>query len=144
MQITKWWCHTLNQILFKYDEKRYLSQFVSEMFHTLQKDSTKCALRYEPNSSVTMATYWVPDLPILKAFWPPLPFQQAYRYVSSTLWPLLTFFQAENHWHSEIKWVGTGKEWVAIGTEFFMAIGFFTVELSACQVSMFCTANWPR
>ena len=31
-------------------------------------DSTKCAPQYEPTSSVTMATYWVPDLPILKAF----------------------------------------------------------------------------
>ena len=27
---------TLNQILFKYDEKRYLSQFETEMFDTLQ------------------------------------------------------------------------------------------------------------
>ena len=31
-----------------------------------------------------------------------------------------------------------------MGTEFFMAIGVFPVELSACQFSMFCTANWPR
>ena len=48
--------------------KRYLSQFVSEMFDTLQYDSTECALQYELASSVTMATYWVPDLPILEAF----------------------------------------------------------------------------
>ena len=41
----------------------YLSQFVSEMV-----DSTKCAPQYELNSSVTMTTYSVPDLPILKAF----------------------------------------------------------------------------
>ena len=27
---------TLKQILFKYDKKRYLSQFASEMFDTLQ------------------------------------------------------------------------------------------------------------
>ena len=33
----------LNQIFFKYDEKRYLSQFVSEMFDSLQQNSTKCA-----------------------------------------------------------------------------------------------------
>jgi len=26
-------------------------------------------------------------------------------------------FQAENHQHIEIKWLGTGKEWVAMGTE---------------------------
>ena len=38
------------------------------MFDTLQYDSNKCALRYELNSFVTMATYWVPDLFILKAF----------------------------------------------------------------------------
>ena len=67
-KLAKWWRHTLNQILFKYDEKTYLSQFVSEMFDTLQYDSTKCALQYQFNSFVTMATYWVPDLPILKAF----------------------------------------------------------------------------
>ena len=54
--------------MFKYDEKRYLSQFASEMFDSLQYDSTKCAFQYELNSSVTMATYWVPDLPILEAF----------------------------------------------------------------------------
>ena len=35
-KLAKWWRHTLNQILFKYDEKRYLSQFVSEMFDSLQ------------------------------------------------------------------------------------------------------------
>ena len=35
-KLAKWWRHTLNQILFKYDEKRYLSQFVLEMFDTLQ------------------------------------------------------------------------------------------------------------
>ena len=50
------------------DEKRYLSQFVTEMFDSLQYDSTKCAPQYELNSSVTMATYWVPDLPHIKSF----------------------------------------------------------------------------
>ena len=67
-KLAKWWRHTLNQILFKYDEKRYLSQFVSEMFDSLQWDPTQCALQHEIDSSVTMATYWVLDLPILKAF----------------------------------------------------------------------------
>ena len=52
----------------KYDEERYLSQFVSEMFDSLQYDSTKCAPQYELNSFVTMATYWVPDLPNIKAY----------------------------------------------------------------------------
>ena len=31
-----------------------------------------------------------------------------------------------------------------MGTEFFVVIGVFPVELLACQVSMFCTANWLR
>jgi len=30
------WCHTLNQILIKYDEKRYLCQFLPEMIDSLQ------------------------------------------------------------------------------------------------------------
>ena len=45
------------------DEKRYLSQFESEMFVSLQYDSNKCAPQYELISFVTMATYWVSDLP---------------------------------------------------------------------------------
>ena len=31
---------TLNQILIKYDEERYLGQFVSEMFDSSQQGST--------------------------------------------------------------------------------------------------------
>ena len=34
-ELAKWWRHTLNQILFEYDEKRYLSQLASEMFDSL-------------------------------------------------------------------------------------------------------------
>ena len=45
-------------IHFKYDEKRYLSQLVSEVLI-----STTCAPQYELNSSVTMATYWAPGIP---------------------------------------------------------------------------------
>jgi len=52
--------------LIKYVEKRYLSQFVSEMFDVLQYDSIKCAPKYERYSLVTMAMYWVPDLPNIK------------------------------------------------------------------------------
>ena len=40
--------------------------------------------------------------------------------------------------------VETGKEWVAMGMEFFIAIGVFPVELLAYQVSMDSVANWPR
>ena len=35
--------------------------------------------------------------------------QQAYKYVGLGLWPYLTFFQAENHLHIEIK-CGWGLE----------------------------------
>ena len=53
-------------------------------------------------------------------------------------------FWAENHLHIEIMWVGTGREGVAMGTKNFIAIGVFSVELLACQVSIICAANWPR
>ena len=43
-------------------EKRYLSQFESEMF----ENSSKCVPQFELNSFVNMATYWVPDLPNIK------------------------------------------------------------------------------
>ena len=46
---------------------------------------------------------------------------------------LFNVFRAENHLHSEIKWVGTGKERVAMGTKCFIAIGVFSVELLASK-----------
>ena len=46
----------------------YLSQFVSEMPDSLQRDSTKCTPQYEFTSFVPMAIYWVPDLPDTKSF----------------------------------------------------------------------------
>ena len=61
-KLAKWWRHTLNQIWSNMMEKIYLSQFVSEMFDSVQY-STKCALQFQLTSFVTMATYWVPDLP---------------------------------------------------------------------------------
>jgi len=104
-KLAKWWRHTLNQILIKYDE-RYLSQFVSEMFHSLQYDSTKCAPQYGINSFVTMATNWVPDLPIIKGFsgrlWRSIlifangasyAWSSKHKYVSLSLWSYLTFFE---------------------------------------------------
>ena len=54
--------------LVKYDEKRYLSQFVSDMFGSLQYDSNKHALIYKLNSFLTMATCWVPDLTNIRNF----------------------------------------------------------------------------
>ena len=56
-----------------YDEKGYLSRFVSEMFDSLQYDSTKCAPQFELSSFVTMVTYWVSDLPNIKGIsWCPI------------------------------------------------------------------------
>ena len=67
-KLAKWWCHTLNQIFIKYIKARYLNQFVSEMIDSRQQDFTRCALQYEIINFVTMATYWVPDLPNVKDF----------------------------------------------------------------------------
>ena len=77
------------------------------MFHSLQKDSTKCALQFGLNNFTRMATYWVPDLPNIKGIsgHPPhsififakwcliYMIQQAYKYVSLSLWPRITFFE---------------------------------------------------
>ena len=57
---------------------------------------------------------------------------------------LFNMFRAGNHLHIEIKWVGTGKECVAMGTKCFIAIDVFSVELLSYQVSMVCAANWLR
>ena len=38
-------------------------------------------------------------------------------------------------------WVGTGKEWGAMGPYFFIAEGVFPVELLAYQVLKVCAAN---
>ena len=67
-KLAQWWRHTFNQILIKYDEKRYLSQFESEMFDSLRK----ILLNVLHNMSLTV---WLPwqhtgfqTSPILKAF----------------------------------------------------------------------------
>ena len=57
---------------------------------------------------------------------------------------LFNVYRAENHLHIEIKWVGTGKECIAMGTKCFIAVGVFSEELLVYQVSMVCAANWPR
>ena len=46
MQISQVMMSSSHTILIKYDEERYLSQFVSEMFYSWQKDSIKCTLQY--------------------------------------------------------------------------------------------------
>ena len=53
---------------------------------------------------------------------------------------LFNVFRAENHFHTESKWMWTGKGYVAMGTKCFIAVGLFSVELSAYQVSMVCAA----
>ena len=67
-KLAKWWWHILNWILINYDGKRYLIQFVSEMLDSLRLASTTCTSQYVYTSFVTMATYWVPDLPDTKRF----------------------------------------------------------------------------
>ena len=68
-KLAKWWCHTLNQIFFRYDEKRYLSQFVSEMFDSLQWQILLSVLH---NTSLTVLLPWqhtgFQTSPIFKAF----------------------------------------------------------------------------
>ena len=54
--------------MFRYDKKKYLSQFLPEMFDSLQLNSTKCAPQEKPNNFIIMATLWVPDLPNIKGF----------------------------------------------------------------------------
>ena len=49
-------------------KERYLNQFVSEILNSWQQYSTRCVLQYEIINNVTMATYWVPDLPDVKGF----------------------------------------------------------------------------
>ena len=53
-------------------------------------------------------------------------------------------FRAENHLHIEIKWVGTIKECIVMAKNIYIAVGVFSIELLACQVSMVYTENWPR
>ena len=42
---------------------------------------------------------------------------------------LFNVFGAKNHLHIEIKWVGTGKERVAMGTKCSIAVSVFSVIL---------------
>ena len=69
--------------------------------------------------------------------------QQAYKYVSSSLWPCLAFFELKDT--NILK--ARGGDWNTVrchGNRISIAIGVFPIELLACQVSMTCVANWPR
>ena len=68
--------------------------------------------------------------------------QQAYKYVSLSLWPCLTFFELKITYM--LKSSGWGLEKSELPWEqnvFIMAVGVFSVELLAYQVSMVCAAN---
>lgn len=67
-KLAKWWRHILNQILIKYDEKRYLSQFETGMFDSLQWGSTKGASQYELKILLPWQHTGFQTSPILKAF----------------------------------------------------------------------------
>ena len=58
----------LDQLLMKFNEKRYLSQFTSKIFESLRSDSARCASQYELNNTIVMETYWFSDLPDIKYF----------------------------------------------------------------------------
>ena len=96
------------------------------MLDCLKQYSTKCAPQYNLNSSVTMETHWVPDLPILKPFLSAfsVPFylckqhfkcmiQQAQKDISSSLWPCLTFFRLKITNILKTRWLGNEKRELA-------------------------------
>ena len=96
------------------------------------------------NSFVTMATYWVPDLPILKHFCPPLAFhfhvckwclvciiQQAYKYVRSTSWPRLAFFDLKNTNILKSSGWGLGKS--ELPWEWNLMVFFYSNRCVCCR-----------
>ena len=119
---------------------------------------SKILLNVLHNLSLTVLLAWVPDLSNIKSISrPSLAFhfdickwcliymiQQAYKYVSSCLWTRLAFFELKIT--NILKSSGWGLEKSELPWEqnFFIAIGVFLVELSACQVSKLYIANWPR
>ena len=70
--------------------------------------------------------------------------QQAYKYVSSSLWPCLAFFKPKIT--NILKSSGWGLEQSELpsGNKIVIAAGVFPIELLACQVSIIFAANWPR
>ena len=137
-------------------EKIYLSQFVSEMFDSVQY-STKCALQFQLTSFVTMATYWVPDLPNINSnsghLWCSIfifangassPWSNKHLNMLAWVCGLVKRFSS---WKSLTYWNQVGGHWKRVsfhGKKCFIAVGMFSVELLAYQVSMVCAPNWPR
>jgi len=71
--------------------------------------------------------------------------QQAYKYVSPSLWSRLTFLGLKIT--NILKSSACGLEKSELPWEqniFVIAVGTFPVGLLAYQVSMVCAANWPR
>ena len=69
--------------------------------------------------------------------------QQAYKYVSLSLWPRFAFFELTIT--NMLK--SSGWYWNRVschGNRIVIAVGVFSIELLACQVSMVCAANWQR
>ena len=112
----------------------------------------------------TSLSVWLPwqhtgfqTSPILKAFLPPLLFhfpickwclicmiQQAYKYVSSSLWPHLRFFELKITNILKSSGWGLEKSKLPWQQNFLIAVGVLPVELLAYQVVMVYAANWPR
>ena len=109
----------------KVDLGRYFCQFCCTIQVILMPNChvrcsrCKCAPQFDLRNFISMATYWVPEY--WKHFWPALAFnfhickwcliymvQQAYKYVSLSLWPFMTFFELKIAYIW--KWSGRGLE----------------------------------
>ena len=66
-----------------------------------------------------------------------------FMYVSLSLWPHLMFFELKIT--NTLKSSGWGLlECIVMATKLSIAVGVFSIELLAYQVSMVYTENWPR
>ena len=127
---------------------RYFSQFVSEMLHSFHQDSItcKCASQYIFSSVLLPWQHTGFQIsPVLKAFLVAWHSILIFVNGASCVWSskhinmlpvsrvcyLLNIFSSFKSLTYEMKRVGTGKEWVAMGTIFFLAKGVFHIELLA-------------
>ena len=70
--------------------------------------------------------------------------QEAYKYVSLSLRPHITFFELKITDILKSSGRGLEKSELPWQQKCFIALGVFSIALLACQVSMICAANWPR
>ena len=114
----------------------------------------KCAPQYQLNSFVTMATYWVPDLPNITGISGQLRHSVflnlqilAWCALSSKhviLWPHLTYFELEN---TNIYWnqvVGGCKRVNWHGNKTFYSGRCVSCSTISLHILMVCAANWLR